>query len=126
MHASSRSSRFVGLRIKGRPAEESESGRAGSGLGSPTAVVAGVLPVGYLPPLSKGKGKIREIRYPCGSEYLGVVVRYVDAMALAELSFRMLKPSLLVIDLPPVFVFGVLTFSRLMLFLFPRRSAFLR
>ena len=43
-------------------------------------MVTGVLPVGYLPPPSKGKGNIREIRYPCGSEYLRAVVRYVDAV----------------------------------------------
>ena len=43
-------------------------------------MVAGVLPVGYLPPLSKGKEKISEIRYPRGSEYLRATVRYVDAV----------------------------------------------
>ena len=67
MRASSGSSRFFGLHIEGRPAEDSESGRAGDGLGSPAVVVAGVLPIGYLPPSSKGKGKISEIRYPYGS-----------------------------------------------------------
>ena len=66
MHASSRSSHSVGLRIEGRPAEESESGRTGGGLGSLVAVVARVLPVGYLPPPGKGKEKISKIRYPCG------------------------------------------------------------
>ena len=80
MCASSRSSHFVDLSIEGRPAEESELGRTGGGLGSPTAVVARVLLVGYLPPPGKGKGKISEIRYPCGSEYLRVVVRYADAL----------------------------------------------
>ena len=49
MRASSRSSRPVGLRIKGRQAEESKSGRTGGGFGSPAAMVAEVLPVGYLP-----------------------------------------------------------------------------
>ena len=80
MHASSRSSHSVGLRIEGRPVEESESGRTSDGLGSPAVVVAGVLPVGYLPPPGKGKGKISEIRYPCGSEYLRVAVRYADVV----------------------------------------------
>ena len=63
--------------------------------------------------------------HPCGFEYLRVVVRYADAVGRApiELSLRMLKPSLLVIDLLPVSVSGVLTFSRLMLFPFPRWSA---
>ena len=74
MCASSRSSHFAGLRKEGRPAEDSESGRLGGGLGSLAAVVAGVLPVGYLPLQGKGKEKISEIRYPCGSEYLRVAV----------------------------------------------------
>ena len=80
MRASSGSSRFIGLRIEGRPAEESESGRTSGRLGSPAAVVAGVFPIGYLPFPDKGKGKISEIRYPCGSEYLRAAVRYADAM----------------------------------------------
>ena len=83
MHASSKSSRCVGLRIEGRQAEESEeseSGRTGGELSSPTVVVAGVLLIGYLPPPGKGKGKISEIRYPCGSEYLRAVARYADAV----------------------------------------------
>ena len=43
-------------------------------------MVVEVLLVGYLPPLGKGKGKISEIRHPYGSEYLGAVVRYADAV----------------------------------------------
>ena len=58
MRASYGSSRFVGLRIEGRLAKDSESGRPGSGLGSLVAVVTGVPPVGYLPPPGKGKEKI--------------------------------------------------------------------
>ena len=80
MCASFESSRFVSLRIEGKLAEESESGRTGDGLGSPSVVVVGVLPVGYLPPPGNGKGKIREITYPCGSEYLRVAMRYADAV----------------------------------------------
>ena len=80
IHAFAGSSRSVGLRIEGRSAEESESGRTSGGLGSLAAVVAGVLLVGYLPSPSKGKGKISEIRYPYGSEYLRAAVRYADAM----------------------------------------------
>ena len=49
-------------------------------LGSLVAMVVGVLLVGYLPLLGKGKGKISEIRYPCGSKYLRAVVRYADAV----------------------------------------------
>ena len=83
-HASSRSSRSVSLRIEGRPAEESESGRTGCELGSPVTAVAEVLPLGYLPSLGKGKGKISEIRYPCGSEYLRDTVRYADAVGHSQ------------------------------------------
>ena len=43
-------------------------------------MVVGVLPVRYLPLPGKGKGKISEIRYPSGSEYLRAAVRYVDAV----------------------------------------------
>ena len=69
IRASHGSSRSVGLHIEGRPAEEPESGKTSGRFGGPAIVVTGVLPVGYLPPLGKGKGKISEIRYPCGSEY---------------------------------------------------------
>ena len=51
-------------------------------------MVAGVFPVGYLPPPGKGKGKISEIKYPYGSEYLRVVMRYVDAVGPSRV-----KPS---------------------------------
>ena len=80
MGASSRSSHSVGLRIEGRSAEESMSGQTSGELGGPAAMVAGVLPIGYLPPPGKGKGKIREIRYPGGSEYLRAAVRYTEAV----------------------------------------------
>ena len=74
------SSRSVGLRIEGKPVEDSKSGRPGGGLSSPTVVVVGVLLVGYLPPPGKVKEKISEIRYPCGSDYLRAAVRYVDVV----------------------------------------------
>ena len=84
MHASSGSSCSVGLRIEGRLVEESESGRTGGGFGSLAVMVARVLPIGYFPPPGKGKGKISENRYSCGSEYLRAVVRYADAMGLSQ------------------------------------------
>ena len=89
MRASPGSSRPMDLRIEGRQAEESESGRTGGRFSSPTSVVAGVLQVGYLPPPGKGKGRISEIKYPCGSEYLRVAVRYVDTVgpSLVEPSY---------------------------------------
>ena len=88
MHASYGSFRSVGIRIEGRPAEETELGQTGGELCSLAAVVAGVLSVGYLPPPGKGKGKISEIRYPYSSKYLRVAVRYADAMGPSRV-----KPS---------------------------------
>ena len=70
----------VGLPLEVRPAEKSVSGKNGGGLGDPVAAVAGVLPVGYLPLPGKGKGKISEIRYLCGSEYSRATVRYSDVV----------------------------------------------
>ena len=70
----------VGFPLEVRPAEESVLGQNGGGLGDPVAAVAGVLPVGYLPLPGKGKGKISEIRYLGGSEYLRATVRYSDAV----------------------------------------------
>ena len=122
MLAFSGCSRFVGLRIEGRPTKESESGRIDGGLGSPTAVVSEVLSVGYLPPPGKGKGKISKIKYPCGSEYLRVVVRYADAMGPSWVKPSYAKTFSTRYRPPP----GVLTFYLLMLFPFPRWSASLR
>ena len=43
-------------------------------------MVVGVLPVGYLSSPGKGKEKISEIRYLCGSEYLRAAMRHTDAV----------------------------------------------
>ena len=43
-------------------------------------MVVGVFPIGYLSLPGKGKGKISEIRYPCGSKYLRAAVRYADTV----------------------------------------------
>ena len=75
---------FCRLANRGKAAEESMSGRNGGGLGGPVVAVAEVLPVGYLPPPGKGKGKISEIRYPGGSEYLRATMRYADAVGLSR------------------------------------------
>ena len=126
MRTSSRFSRPVDLRIEGRPVEESKSGRTGGGFKSLATVVAGVLPIGYLPSLRKDKGNISEIRYPCGSEYLRATVSTRTLWALAGSSLCMLKSSLLIMDLLLVSESGVLIFSHLMWCLFPRWSVSLR
>ena len=74
----------VGLRIEGRLTEESVSGRNGDEPGGPVTAVVGVFPVGYLPPPGKVKGKIREIRYPGGFEYLRATVRYADVVGPSQ------------------------------------------
>ena len=70
----------VGLRIEGKPVDESALGQNGGGLSGLIAVVVGVLPVSYLPPPGKGKGKISKIRYPGGSDYLRAAVRYAEVV----------------------------------------------
>ena len=71
---------YSGLCIGGRPGEESESRRTSGGSSSLVDVVDGAPPMGHPSPPSKGKGKISEIRYPSGSEYLRAAVKYADAL----------------------------------------------
>ena len=73
-----------GLHTGGRLTEESESIRTGGGSSSLVAVVDGAPPTGHPSPPSKGKGKISEIRYPSGSEYLRAVVKYADVVGPSQ------------------------------------------
>ena len=126
MRASSRSSCPVGLRIEGRPVEDSESGRTGGGFDSPAIVVSEVLPICYLPTLGKGKMKISEIRYPYGSEYLRASVRYANAVGPSQVEPSYAKIFATRYGPPLVSESSVLIFSRLIWCLFPRWSASLR
>ena len=72
--------RSFGLRIEGRPAEESKSRRTGDGSGSLAAVVDRAPPMSHPSPLGKGKGKISEIRYSSGSKYLKATLKYADVV----------------------------------------------
>ena len=63
-----------------RPTEEFESRWIGGGSDSLTAVVNKAPPAGHQSPPGKGKGKISEIKYPSGSEYLRAVVKYADTV----------------------------------------------
>ena len=68
------------LRIGSNPAEASSSGRTGGEFDS-LAVVVHWVALGELPfPLDKGKGKINEIRYPSGSEYLRAAIQNAEAV----------------------------------------------
>ena len=80
MHASSGSSRYASLHIRGRPAEGSESEQVGGGSGGLPVVAVRAPLVGHPPFPGKGKERISEIRYPTGSEYLRAVMRCSDVV----------------------------------------------
>ena len=84
MRTSSSPNRHSGLCIGGSPVGEYESRWTGGGFGNLSAVVDRAPPVGHPSPPDKGKGKIREIKYPGGSEYLRVAVRYADAVGPSQ------------------------------------------
>ena len=73
-------SRSFVLRIGSNPAEASSSGRTGGDSNSLALVVRRVAPGEPPFPLDKGKGKINELRYPNGSEYLRVAIQNAEAM----------------------------------------------
>ena len=62
------------LRIGSNTTGASSSGRTGSESDSLAVVVYRVAPGEPLIPFGKGKGKISEIRYPSGSEYLRTAI----------------------------------------------------
>ena len=72
------------LSIGSNPAEASSSGRTDWGSDSLAVVVHRVAPAE--PPflLDKGKGKINEIRYPSGSEYLRAAIQNAVAPSRVE------------------------------------------
>ena len=62
------------LRIGSNPTEASSSGRTDGGNDNLAVVVHRAAPGEPHFPLDKGKGKINEIRYPSGSEYLSTAI----------------------------------------------------
>ena len=68
------------LRIGSNPAEASSSGRTGGESDSLAVVVHWVAPEKPPFPLGKGKGKINEIRYPSGSEYLRAAIQNAEVV----------------------------------------------
>ena len=80
MRTSSGPNRSSGLRLGGRPVEESKSRRTDGGSCSLPAMVNRAPPADHPSPSGKGKGKVSEIRYPSGSEYLKASVEYADAV----------------------------------------------
>ena len=84
MRTSSGPNRSSGLRIGERPIEEFESRRTDDGSCSLVVVVDRAPPADHPSSSGKGKGKIREIRYPSGSEYLKAAVKYADAVGPSQ------------------------------------------
>ena len=80
MRTASGPNRSSGLGIGGRPVEEFESRQTDGGSGSLAAMVDRAPPTDHPSPSGKGKGKISEIRYPSGSEYLKAAMKYADAV----------------------------------------------
>ena len=73
MRASSGSSHSTDLRIRDGPVEGSESGQMGGEFDQ--------VPLGGPPsPFGKGKGKVSNIRYPGGSEYLTAAIQNVEVV----------------------------------------------
>ena len=68
------------LRIGSNPVEASSSRRTGGESDSLAMVVHRVAPKKPPFPLGKGKGKINEIQYPSGSEYLRAAIQNAEAV----------------------------------------------
>ena len=77
-------SRSSVLRIGSNSTEASGSRRTGGESDSLAVVVHRVTPGKPPFPLGKGKGKISEIRYPNGSEYLRATIHNAEAMGLSR------------------------------------------
>ena len=73
-------SRSSVLRIGSNPAEASSSGRTGGESDRLAVVVHQVAPEEPPFPLGKGKGKINEIRYSSGSEYLRAAIQNAEVV----------------------------------------------
>ena len=84
MRTSSSPNRHSGLCIGGSPVGKYESRRTGGGFSNLSAVVDRAPPMGHPSPPDNGKGKIREIKYPGGSEYLRVAVKYADVVGPSQ------------------------------------------
>ena len=68
------------LRIRSNPTKASGSGRTGGESDSLVVVVHWVAPGEPPFPLGKGKGKISEIRYPSGFEYLRAAIQNAEVV----------------------------------------------
>ena len=127
MHTSYGPNRSSSLRIRGRPAEESESRWTGGGSSSLAVVVNSAPPADHPSPSGKGKGKITEIRYLSGSNYLKVAVKYADVVGPSRVE-SLYEKTFVTCCRPPLLAFksGALIFSPPSSSKFPRWSASLK
>ena len=72
--------RSSALHIGSNPIEASSSGRTDGGNDNLAVVVHRAAPGEPHFPLDKGKGKINEIRYPSGSEYLRAAIQNIEVV----------------------------------------------
>ena len=72
------------LHIGSNPVEASSTGQTDGEYDSLAGVVHRVAPGKPHFPLNKGKGKINEIRYPCGSEYLRAAIQNAEVVGLSQ------------------------------------------
>ena len=70
----------ISLRLGGRLSKEFKLRRTGGRSGSLATVVDRAPPTDHSSSSGKGKGKVSEIRYPSGSEYLKATVKYADTV----------------------------------------------
>ena len=126
MSTSFRPNHSFGLRLGGRPAEEFELRRTKGRSGSLATVVDRAPPMDHSSLSGKGKGKVSEIRFPSGSEYLKATVKYADTVGPSRVEPLYEKPSLPAIDPHLGFKSGALIFSPSTSSRFPRWSASLK
>ena len=84
MHTSSRPTRSSSLCIGGSYAEEPDLGQTCGGSGHSTIIIDRVPSAGPSSPSGKGKSKVNEIKYPSGSDYLRVSMKYADTVGPSQ------------------------------------------
>ena len=126
MRTSSRPNSSSSLRIGGRPTEDSESRWTGSESGSLAVMVDKAPPADHPSSSGNGKGKISEIRYPSGSEYLKAAMKYADVFCPSQVEPLYEKTFVFSIDPLLTFKYAALIFSPPTSSRFPRWSASLK
>ena len=113
MRTSFGSTRPSDLRIGGCYVEGSNLGQIGGGSGRPAIIVNRVPLAGPPSPYGEGKGKVSEIRFPGGSNYLRAAVQNVEAVGPSRVEPYFEHNLPLATGPSSVFGFGALIFSLL-------------